>query len=210
MGCTEHRFVLVILTIYRHPERQYKSDRSVMISSTAKSSFSAMNRSLRLRAPSHTRISTIKHKPQCESLSPRAPAHRQFSQSIRFAYPRKDSQDKDSINTEATEYSKSGTDDEGARQEDAAFNPDITDPQETKDVAGKGTEGTVSVDVCVGSCICRTAPRIFRRWLAMPRVTFLRALRISLHGVPSQIRMLTCLCSGQEQPPRCQPSKPRS
>lgn len=72
-------------------------------------------------------------------------AHRQFSQSIRLAYPRKDSQDKDSMNTEATEYSKSATDDEGARQEDAAFNPDITDPQEQKDVAGEGTgKGTVS------------------------------------------------------------------
>merc|ERR1711939_461333 len=34
-----------------------------------------------------------------------------FSQSTTRAYPRKDSQDKDSIDTEATEYSKSGTDD---------------------------------------------------------------------------------------------------
>lgn len=54
-------------------------------------------------------------------------------------YPRKDSQDKDSINTEATEYSKSATDDESARQEDAAFNPDITDPQESKEKAGEKT-----------------------------------------------------------------------
>lgn len=45
------------------------------------------------------------------------------------------------MNTEATEYSKSATDDEGARQEDAAFNPDITDPQEQKDKAGEGTGG---------------------------------------------------------------------
>lgn len=49
------------------------------------------------------------------------------------------------MNTEATEYSKSATDDEGARQADAAFDPDITDPQEQKDKAGEGTgEGTVS------------------------------------------------------------------
>lgn len=62
-----------------------------------------------------------------------------------LAYPRKDSQDKDSINTEATEYSKSATDDEGARHDDAAFNPDITDPQQQKDKAAEGTgEGTVS------------------------------------------------------------------
>ncbi|KAL6714351.1 hypothetical protein ACLMJK_007774 [Lecanora helva] len=70
------------------------------------------------------------------------PAQRQFSQSANVAYPRKDSQDKDSINTEATEYSKSATDDEGARQQDAAFDPNITDPQHQKEVAGKGTEGT--------------------------------------------------------------------
>lgn len=62
---------------------------------------------------------------------------RPFSYSSRLTYPRKDSQDKDSINTEATEYSKSATDDEGARQEDAAFNPDVTNPQEQKDMAGK-------------------------------------------------------------------------
>ena len=48
------------------------------------------------------------------------------------------------MNTEATEYSKSATDDESARQADAAFNPDITDPQEQKNKAGEGTEGTVS------------------------------------------------------------------
>ena len=49
------------------------------------------------------------------------------------------------MNTEATEYSKSASDDEGARQADAAFDPDITDPQQQKDKAGEGTgEGTVS------------------------------------------------------------------
>ena len=52
------------------------------------------------------------------------------------------------MNTEATEYSKSATDDEGARHDDAAFNPDITDPQAQKDKAGEGTgEGTVSKSV---------------------------------------------------------------
>ena len=64
---------------------------------------------------------------------------RQLSTSTSLRYPRKDAQDKDSIHTEANEYSKSATDDEAARQEDAAFNPDLTDPQEQKDVAGKDT-----------------------------------------------------------------------
>ena len=100
-----------------------------------------MVRPCRLRAPSHTRISTIKQQAH-------KPMHRQFSQTSYYALPRKDSQDKDSINTEATEYSKSATDDEGARQEDAAFNPDITDPQEQKDKAGEGTGGdTVSTSI---------------------------------------------------------------
>ena len=70
---------------------------------------------------------------------------RPLSQSTHFSYPRKDAQDKDSINTEATEYSKSGTDDEGARQEDAAFDPNVTDPQDQKDVAGKDGNGEDSV-----------------------------------------------------------------
>lgn len=42
------------------------------------------------------------------------------------------------MNVEAAETSKSATDDESARQEDAAFNPDITDPQEQHERAGEG------------------------------------------------------------------------
>ncbi|KAI9847996.1 MAG: hypothetical protein M1838_000668 [Thelocarpon superellum] len=53
-------------------------------------------------------------------------------------WPRKDSQDKDSINTEATEYSKSSTDDQAAREGDAAFDPNRTDPQEELEKAGEG------------------------------------------------------------------------
>ena len=64
--------------------------------------------------------------------------YRNLSTSSRLTYPRKDSQHKDSINTEATEYSKSATDDEGARQEEAAFNPNITDPEAQKEKAGEG------------------------------------------------------------------------
>ncbi|KAH6700622.1 hypothetical protein BKA61DRAFT_620868 [Leptodontidium sp. MPI-SDFR-AT-0119] len=67
---------------------------------------------------------------------------RPFSQSTVRAYPRKDSQDRDSINTEATEYSKSGTDDGAAAQEEAAFDPKTTDPQEEKKIAGKGNENS--------------------------------------------------------------------
>ncbi len=72
-------------------------------------------------------------------------ASKPLSTSSCLAYPRKDSQDKDSINTEASEYSKSSTDDQAARQGEAAFDPKITDPQEQKDKAGE------EADVCYDS-----------------------------------------------------------
>ena len=118
-----------------------------MSSTTSKALLSTMVRPCRLRAPSHTRISTIKQQSRSQQPTPKIPAPRQFSQTLSFAMPRKDSQHKDSINTEATEYSKSATDDESARQGDAAFDPGITDPQQQKDKAGEGTEGTVSDNV---------------------------------------------------------------
>ncbi|KAI4106236.1 MAG: hypothetical protein LQ345_007194 [Seirophora villosa] len=64
---------------------------------------------------------------------------RSLSQSTCFKYPRKDSQHKDSINPEATEYSKSGTDDASARHADTAFDPHTTRPAEQKDKVGKDT-----------------------------------------------------------------------
>ncbi|KAE9380232.1 hypothetical protein N431DRAFT_361686 [Stipitochalara longipes BDJ] len=65
-------------------------------------------------------------------------ATRPFSHSPLSRFPRKDSQDRNSINTEATEYSKSGTDDGAAKQEEAAFDPDITDPAKEEERAGEG------------------------------------------------------------------------
>lgn len=44
------------------------------------------------------------------------------------------------MNTEATEYSKSATDDEAARHEEAAFDPNTTDPQAQKKKAGESGE----------------------------------------------------------------------
>lgn len=48
--------------------------------------------------------------------------------------------DREKINTDADEYSQSGTDDATARNEQAAFDPNITDPQEAKEKAGEGNE----------------------------------------------------------------------
>lgn len=48
--------------------------------------------------------------------------------------------DREKINTDADEYSQSTTDDDTARNEEAAFNPNITDPQEAKEKAGEGND----------------------------------------------------------------------
>jgi hypothetical protein len=87
--------------------------------------------------PSIFRLITRQSLRSRPSSSPfRAP--RPFSQTTFSRFSRKDSQDRNSINTEATEYSKSGTDDGAAKQEEAAFDPDITDPKKEERVAGEG------------------------------------------------------------------------
>ena len=63
---------------------------------------------------------------------------RSFHATTRTAWPRKDSQDKDSINRESTEYSKSGTDDQTANEADAAFDPNLTRPEAEEEKAGEG------------------------------------------------------------------------
>ncbi|KAF7890807.1 uncharacterized protein EAF01_010616 [Botrytis porri] len=66
---------------------------------------------------------------------------RSFTNTPTLLLPRKDSQHKDSIDTTATEYSKSGSDDAAAREGSAAFDPSITSPESEKSEAGKGGEG---------------------------------------------------------------------
>lgn len=81
--------------------------------------------------------------PICRRATPSSilfPSARHFQTSSSTRLPRKDSQDRNSINTEATEYSKSGTDDAAAKQDDAAYDPNVTDPEKEKDVAGAGNE----------------------------------------------------------------------
>ena len=56
------------------------------------------------------------------------------------------------MNTEATEYSKSGTDDASARQEEAAFDPNLTSPesQHEKAAEGQGVSDTSKVGHSMG------------------------------------------------------------
>lgn len=70
----------------------------------------------------------------------RPPRAQTYTTSPRLSFPRKGAEDRNDINTDATEYSKSGTDDMAAAQQDAAFNPHRTDPQDQKNVAGEGAE----------------------------------------------------------------------
>ena len=56
---------------------------------------------------------------------------------------KQDLHDRNAINTESREYSKSGGDASSAAQEEAAFTPGLNDPEAQKDKAGEG----VSTDV---------------------------------------------------------------
>lgn len=112
-----------------------------MLTSTSASVLPAMARSqLRKSVPTHSRISAVQQLPRVSCRPAFLSEKRHFSRTTSLAYPRKDSQDRESINTEATEYSKSGTDDEAARREDAAFNPDLTDPESQKAKAGESNK----------------------------------------------------------------------
>ncbi|KAH6653386.1 hypothetical protein BKA67DRAFT_569367 [Truncatella angustata] len=60
----------------------------------------------------------------------------QTSQTTCMAY--KDDQNRESLKPKAHDNTISGTDDEAAANEDAAFNPEKTSPETAKDTMGKG------------------------------------------------------------------------
>jgi len=93
------------------------------------SSLMAYTHRLRTTCPSGTRIP---NKTRAFHASPLA------------RFPRKDTQDKDSLKPESTEYSKSGSDD-AAAQGDAAFDPSTTRPESATAQAEKE-----SGEVCYG------------------------------------------------------------
>ena len=58
------------------------------------------------------------------------------------------------MNVEANEYSKSGTDDQAARLDEAAFDPTKTDPDTQRETAGKNSaEKNVSIMIPFIACI---------------------------------------------------------
>ncbi|KAH8816167.1 hypothetical protein F5884DRAFT_212337 [Xylogone sp. PMI_703] len=65
---------------------------------------------------------------------------RPLSTSTRYLAPAKDDQDRNSMKVEKSEYTKSSTDDTVAQQTKAAFDPNVTDPESEKVIAGRGNE----------------------------------------------------------------------
>ncbi|KIW15911.1 hypothetical protein PV08_05961 [Exophiala spinifera] len=59
----------------------------------------------------------------------------------RHPHPQRDAQlDRQKMDPERNEYAKSSTDETAAENEDAAFNPNITDPEEARKKAGEGNQ----------------------------------------------------------------------
>ncbi|KAK9779957.1 hypothetical protein AB5N19_07914 [Seiridium cardinale] len=89
--------------------------------------------------PALTPLRSAMRMPATARLSPLL-STRAFrtSQSMR-AY--KDDQDRESLKPKAHEYTQSGTDDQAAANEDAAFNPNKTSPEAEKQTAGEGSTG---------------------------------------------------------------------
>lgn len=100
---------------------------------------------LRKSVPTHTRIASIRQQPRPEICLVVPSEKRNFSRLTWLALPRKDSQDRESIDRESTEYSKSGTDDEAAGLDQAAFDPNTTEPGAEKNAAGKVSNYTSTV-----------------------------------------------------------------
>ena len=103
------------------------------------------------RKMSPTSILRVVRRQSINSYTPRLTPSirpiRPFSQTSLSRYPRKDSQDRESINAEPTEYSKSGSDAGAAKQEEAAFDPETTRPEEEHKKAGEGEVSYCCIEV---------------------------------------------------------------
>lgn len=70
-----------------------------------------------------------------------------FSTTIPSPYPRKGAEDKDSINRESTEYTRSGTDDATANDPEA-FDPSTTSPKSERDEGTKVSKDVENTHAC--------------------------------------------------------------
>jgi hypothetical protein len=97
------------------------------------------------------------------SVSRQAIAARQFQSQARV-YARKDTQDRESMNVDPNEYSKSGGDGATARTSDVAFSRSETRPEEAIKEAGKETEGTDVRHWPIGMGLINWTVVKFARW----------------------------------------------
>ncbi|KAI1496698.1 hypothetical protein F5X99DRAFT_413871 [Biscogniauxia marginata] len=98
--------------------------------------------SSRARVPLALRLTTTTtNRHPVPQQQQRRPIHRPAA----LARPYKDDMDRESLKPKAHEYTHSGTDDQVAASEDAAFDPDKTSPEAQKDTAGaEASEGTTN------------------------------------------------------------------
>ncbi|KAI1801271.1 hypothetical protein F4811DRAFT_465671 [Daldinia bambusicola] len=97
------------------------------------SSFTAIRSALRARSVGGT--------PLASTTSNRLVASRQIHQSSVLRSPYKDDMDRESLKPKAHEYTTTGTDEEVATKEDAAFNPHKTDPDTEMNTAAAESNG---------------------------------------------------------------------
>ncbi|KAI1387498.1 uncharacterized protein F4822DRAFT_430244 [Hypoxylon trugodes] len=94
------------------------------------SSFTSLRTALRARPSARLNSNTS-----------RIVAARQLHQSSVQQFPYKDDMDRESFKPKTHEYTTSGTDEEVASKQDAAFNPNKTDPETETKAAGAESNG---------------------------------------------------------------------
>ncbi|KAI1444368.1 hypothetical protein F5Y02DRAFT_172719 [Annulohypoxylon stygium] len=94
------------------------------------SSYATLRTALRARPTAHLTSTTA-----------RLAATRQVHQSLALRAPYKDDMDRESFKPKSHEYTQSGTDEEVASKQDAAFNPHKTDPETEKKAAAEESNG---------------------------------------------------------------------
>ncbi|KAG0646028.1 hypothetical protein D0Z07_7975 [Hyphodiscus hymeniophilus] len=67
---------------------------------------------------------------------------RPLSQSPYLSFPKKGAEDRNEINTESSEHTKSSTDADAAQQDQAAYDPNTTSPEAEMESAGDGKKGS--------------------------------------------------------------------
>jgi len=95
---------------------------------------------------------------QHPSTNPSVLSYRCFTATPSPFFPRKESQDKDSIDTRTSEYSQSGTDDDAASS-NTAFNPNQTKPETERQTSAQEGGGD-SLNVSPGnSHVSKATPK---------------------------------------------------